>query len=389
MQKSRIQEKAGIAKIFGAKMRGWGWQRMPAGWASMSGLGRRRALAEDNGHGSRRRAAEQFRRLISASELARGACLANQTQCNWGQAMRVRPRVCAILAICLAVLTAASCGSGSGPASTATGTASAGPSSGTISGSHPLRGIIVLGHSGLTGENSDPQRLGQPASQNSWATGISPAVDSIYQRLAAVDPATRGHEFNAAGGGAPASSLVTQATEAFRLVPNPRLVMIEIIGPDIGCRGSDSSNYPVFGLQVKEALDYIATQAPHAAILLVSWPGQPLQASKAIIGTAAVPIARANSPSPMCSPFDANLRLDMKHITTWTGIIEGYESELAKVCATVPECHTDNGLAAQFQVRASYYNYSSDWDYQHFNVTGLAALAAFMWPTVAKVLNLH
>jgi hypothetical protein len=75
--------------------------------------------------------------------------------------------------------------------------------------------------------------------------------------------------------------------------------------------------------------------------------------------------------------------------TTWTGIIEGYESEQATACATVPECHTDNGRATHFQVRASYYNYSNDWDWQHYNVTGLAALARFMWPTVATILNLH
>jgi hypothetical protein len=144
----------------------------------------------------------------------------------------------------------------------------------------------------------------------------------------------------------------------------------------------------VFGLQVKAALGLIARRAPHATILLVSWPGRPLQASKAIIGTPAVAVSQAQS-SPMCSPFDPNLRLDMKHIRTWTGIIEGYESALAKVCATVPECHTDNGRATHFHVRASYYNYTNDWDWQHYNVTGLAALAKFMWPTVAKILNLH
>ena len=303
--------------------------------------------------------------------------------------MQIAARVCATLAIGLALLTAASCASSSGPGSTSTTTAPASPSSGTLSASHPLRGIIALGHSGLTGENSDPQSPGVPAPQNSWATGTNPAVDSIYQRLAAVDPAVRGHADNAADGGAPAASLVGQATQALSVVPNPRLVIIEIIGTDIACDGSDSSNYPVFGQQVKAALNLIARQAPHTTILLVSWPGRPLQASKAIIGTPAVPIALANSASEMCSPFDPDLRLDMKHITTWTGIIEGYESEQAKACATVPECHTDNGRATHFQVSASYYNYSNDWDWQHYNVTGLAALAAFMWPTVAQILNLH
>jgi len=261
--------------------------------------------------------------------------------------------------------------------------------SATTAASDPLRGIIALGHSALTGENSDPQSVGVPALQNSWATGTNPAVDSIYQRLAAVDPAFLGHAVNAAFGGAPAATLVGQATEALSVVPNPRLVIIEVIGTDIRCDGSDSSNYPVFGTQVKAALDLIATRAPHATILLVSWAARPLQVSKAIIGTPAVPIARANSASEMCSPFDPNLMLDKENIRTWTGIIEGYESEQATVCATVPECHTDNGRATHFHVRAIYYNYTDDWDFQHYNVTGLAALAKFMWPTVAKILNVH
>ena len=305
---------------------------------------------------------------------------------NWGQAMQVRPRVCAVLAVWVAVLTAASCGSSSGLASAAANTAAASLPSGTTSASHPLRGIIALGHSGLTGENSDPQSLGVPAPQDSWATGTNPAVDSIYQRLVAVDPAFRGHAVNEAVGGATAATLVGQATKALRVVPNPRLVIIEIIGTDIRCNGSNSSRYPVVGGQVKAELDLIARRAPHATILLMSMPGRPLQVSKAIIGTAGVP---AWSGFDNCSAFDPSQRLDMKHIRTWTGIIEGYESELAKVCATVPECHTDKGRATHFQVRASSYNYSNYFFWQHFSVTGLAALARFMWPTVAKTLNLH
>jgi hypothetical protein len=221
-----------------------------------------------------------------------------------------------------------------------------------------------------------------PAPQNSWATGTNPAVDSIYRRLAAVDPAVRGHVVNAAAGGAPASALAGQAASALSVEPNPQLVIIQTIDSDIRCDGSDSSNYPVFGRQVKAALDLIARRAPHATILLMSQPGRPLPASKAIIGT---PAAQVQSGSDNCSPFDPDLRLDKNHIRMLTGIIEGYESELAKVCATVPECHTDNGRATHFQVPASYY--SSDWN--HLNVTGLAALARFMWPTVASILNVH
>jgi hypothetical protein len=253
---------------------------------------------------------------------------------------------------------------------------------GSTSGSHPLRGIIALGHSALTGENSDPRRPGMAAVQNSWATGTNPAVNSIYQRLSAIDPTVRGHAVNAAAGGAPAGALAGQAAAALSAEPNPRLVIIQTIDNDIRCDGSDSANYPVFGGQVKAALDLIARQAPHTTILVMSQPSRPLPASKAIIGT---PAAQVQSGSDICSPFDPDLRLDLTHITTLTGIIEGYESELARTCATVPECHTDNGRATQFQLAVGYY--SSDWN--HLNVTGLAALARFMWPTVARILNLH
>jgi hypothetical protein len=268
--------------------------------------------------------------------------------------------------------------SGAGSAWRATISAASSPS-------HPLRGIIALGHSGLTGENSDPQRPGEPALKNSWATGTNQAVDSIYQRLVAVRPVFRGHAVNEAFGGATAATLVGQATKALRVDPNPQLVVIEIIGTDIRCQGGNSMHYPVFGRQVKAALELIVRKAPHTIILLMSQVGQPLQISKAITGTAGVP---AWSGSDLCSAFDPNHRLDVRRVTRLTGIIEGYESELAKVCATVPECRTDDGRAAHFRVRSSYYNYSS-FDWHHFNVTGLGALARFVWPTVAKVLNMH
>jgi hypothetical protein len=43
--------------------------------------------------------------------------------------------------------------------------------------------IPVLGHSGATGWNSDPERRYSDATQNSWATGTNPAVNSIYLRI--------------------------------------------------------------------------------------------------------------------------------------------------------------------------------------------------------------
>ena len=58
--------------------------------------------------------------------------------------------------------------------------------------------IAVLGHSGATGYDSDPKRPRVDAEENSWATGDNPAVDSIYLRLLALNPAVRGHNTNLA-----------------------------------------------------------------------------------------------------------------------------------------------------------------------------------------------
>src|SRR3954454_11786639 len=39
--------------------------------------------------------------------------------------------------------------------------------------------IAVLGHSGSTGENSDPDQPGVEVRENSWATGSNPEVNSL------------------------------------------------------------------------------------------------------------------------------------------------------------------------------------------------------------------
>src|SRR5215211_1139964 len=63
--------------------------------------------------------------------------------------------------------------------------------------------MVVLGHSGATGESSDPNKPPHyEARENSWATGTNPAVKSVYLRLLAVNPKIKGHNFNLAQGGA-------------------------------------------------------------------------------------------------------------------------------------------------------------------------------------------
>jgi hypothetical protein len=76
---------------------------------------------------------------------------------------------------------------------------------------HPV-GMIAIGHSGLTGEGTGA--TSQPLYSNSWATGTDPEVNSVYLRMVAALPETEGHVMNKAVGGAPASTLSSQAQAA-------------------------------------------------------------------------------------------------------------------------------------------------------------------------------
>src|SRR5262245_43400257 len=132
-----------------------------------------------------------------------------------------------------AVLLGAACSDDGGSSAATTTTAAPEPSTTTAAPvtvpAGPPAGIIAFGHSGLTGENSDPDAPGDEVFENSWATGTNPEVNSIYQRMIERDPATEGHVANTASGGSPSDDLVDQAEEALDEVPNPELVIIQSI----------------------------------------------------------------------------------------------------------------------------------------------------------------
>src|SRR5262245_17620369 len=146
---------------------------------------------------------------------------------------------------------AASGSSSTTPAPTSPATAAPSAPSGSTtmpvsSRTEPV-GLIALGHSGLTAENSDPAKPGQSAFENSWATGTADRLASIYQRMVELRPETEGHVANLAQGGAPAASLQRQAMRALEDVPTPELAIIQTIDGDIRCDGSDAAHVAEFG----------------------------------------------------------------------------------------------------------------------------------------------
>jgi hypothetical protein len=102
--------------------------------------------------------------------------------------------------------------------------------------------MIAIGHSGLTGEGTAGES--EPAYDNSWATGTSSDVNSIYLRLTVARPEFQGHVANTAQGGAKSSALIAQATSALAQVPVPAFVIISTIDNDIQCDGNDLGRIP-------------------------------------------------------------------------------------------------------------------------------------------------
>ncbi len=298
---------------------------------------------------------------------------------------RVKP---AMLALLLAVAAACSgCGSSSpvpatAPATTPATATSTAPSPVESADAGPVVGVIAIGHSGLTGEGTAGLR--QPARENSWATGTNPEVDSVYLRLVEARPEQEGQVANTAEGGALASSLAAQAGSALRTVPQPLLVIVSTIDNDIRCDGTDDDHVPEFGANVAEALDVISTASPESEILVVGLLGRPsADFIQTLVAQDPSVMADLSGTGP-CAFFDPDGTLLEENVETLTGIIERYEAEQARVCASVPRCHTDGGVRAAYV--DSLENMASDW--AHFNVSGQAAEAELIWPVVASILEL-
>ncbi len=242
---------------------------------------------------------------------------------------------------------------------------------------HPS-GIIAIGHSGLTGEGTGGP--GQAVEAKSWATGTDPQVNSVYLRMVALLSETEGHVANTARGGAPASALTSQATDALGAVPVPALAIIQTVDNDILC---DGSNIPVVGQALADVLKLIHDASPNTKILVAGQLGRPSDVFiKKLV--AYDPGAKAGLTwDDPCSFFDASGNLSESGIKKLGAVIDAYEAETARVCAAVANCVTDGG------VRRAYLDTIDNFspDYAHLNATGQAAEAELIWPVVAALLG--
>jgi hypothetical protein len=235
--------------------------------------------------------------------------------------------------------------------------------------------MAIIGHSGSTGEDSDPAQPHVEIRANSWATGTNPAVNSVYQRILAHNPAIRGHNFNLAQGGANIRRIARQARRAVTLNPRPDLVLIQAIDSDIVCPAT-TSDFASFRRSMQSVIRGLSRGLPRAKVFVTSQFGS-------------VPTyARALSPAQRkqfggtgpCAFLDPGGRLVPREVDRLERIIHGYEAAARSACRAVPRCFDDRGAFGRTIDRPEYITE----DLNHFSVKGHAKAAAVAFAAMRR-----
>src|SRR4051794_31927409 len=211
----------------------------------------------------------------------------------------------------------------------------------TPSSTYP-NAIVVMGHSGTNGENSDP-RISGARRANSWATGENPAVQSIYLRLLALNSAIRGNSTNLGVSGSTVDDLGAQVDQALQLTPLPDLFIIQEIDNDLRCDGTDPDNYAPFAQTQSAQVERIVAKAPRATVLLVGSPPGTVANYGQIVSRLQGPGREANTGTGPCDLFNPAGRTVPAHWRSQDQVIRHYQAQTSAVCKRFPTCRYDGG----------------------------------------------
>lgn len=214
------------------------------------------------------------------------------------------------------------------------------------------------------------------APQNSWSTGTSTTVNSLYLRILANNPAISGQNFNYAVTGAKMTSLAAQAGKVTGAIQYVTILM----GANDVCTSSESTMTPVatFRTQLDAALNTLRANAPNAQVYLVSIPNV-YNLWSVLKGNATARFTwslfkicqsmLANPTSTTATDTARRDRVRQRNID--------FNTQLAQACAAYgANCRFDNNavfntifVAADVSTR----------DYFHPSLAGQAKLAATAW----------
>jgi hypothetical protein len=237
--------------------------------------------------------------------------------------------------------------------------------------------IAVIGHSFATGEGVTGPRAFRV--RNSWITGDTSAVQSLYSRILARNPAIRGNKFNLARGGADVAEMLLQARKAITMKPAPELVVVQGIDNDITC---DKIGHRPFRVAFTRVLDVLATGLPDARIFVVSQFGSVPTYIKALTLKQRINQRTRISPSSgPCAFLDARGAPIPKGVAYLEAVIHRYEAAVATACKAVANCRYDGGAFGRVVERPEYIS----WDVIHLSVEGQAKSAAVAWAALQTV----
>ena len=235
--------------------------------------------------------------------------------------------------------------------------------------------IVVLGHSGATGESSDPSRPAYEARENSWATGTNPAVNSVYLRILAKNPGIKGHNVNLAQRrrGRRRSRAPGSAGRR-KLSPRPTYS-----DPDHGRRhrlhGKGDATTPRFRSTFITALQLLAQGAPKSSIFVVSQFGSPRVPG----GCSALPSGRDSEAPGRClrrSPRPAR----PEGACPAREIIHGYEAHSKPAASSSRSAGTTAAPSADRRQARRTANDGVD----HFSIKGHGKAAAVAWAALKR-----
>jgi hypothetical protein len=267
---------------------------------------------------------------------------------------------------------------GRADAATGTSAASSTPTAASAPAREWTRGypdsITVLGHSGSTGESSDPDQPGVEVRENSWATGSNPEVDSLYLRILKHNPGIKGHNMPYSEGGADVRALAGQADRLLDSDAKPDLIVIQIMDNDLTCP-VDRDALAGFSKQLSATLKKLAHGAPNSSEFVVSQFGS--------VPTYATSLSRDERASQggtgPCDFMTPTGSVPPAKVARAEQAIHAYEAALAAACKTAPRC-TYDGAFGHIVDRRDYIAA----DLNHFSIHGHAKAAAVAWAAMRR-----
>lgn len=214
------------------------------------------------------------------------------------------------------------------------------------------------------------------APANSWSTGTSTTVNSLYSRILAVNSTMSGKNYNNAVTGAKITDLVGQVTRTNS--QNVEYVTI-LLGANDACTSSESTMTSVanYRSQFETAMKNLTTGSPNAKIYVMSVPNvynlwsvlkgnASARATWSLLGICQSMLANPTS----TKQTDANRRERVLQR------VKDYNTQLAEVCALYTQCRFDNNAVFNTTFLSSDV---STRDYFHPSVAGQAKLAQVAW----------